>query len=42
DDDPHWQEVPDRTLLAASGTDVRLTPLKEPGETATPVVSRSV
>ncbi|MGV9900524.1 class II glutamine amidotransferase, partial [Streptomyces tendae] len=33
DDDPHWQEVPDRTLLAASGTDVRLTPLKEPGET---------
>ncbi|MFC8343172.1 ergothioneine biosynthesis protein EgtC [Streptomyces sp. NPDC057280] len=30
DDDPHWQEVPDRTLLAASGTDVLLTPLKEP------------
>ncbi|MEU4658910.1 ergothioneine biosynthesis protein EgtC [Streptomyces sp. NPDC023723] len=29
DDDPHWQEVPDRTLLAASRTDVRLTPLKE-------------
>ncbi|WP_405740788.1 ergothioneine biosynthesis protein EgtC [Streptomyces sp. NBC_00028] len=30
DDDPHWQEVPDRTLLAADGTDVLLTPLKEP------------
>ncbi|MEU7211011.1 ergothioneine biosynthesis protein EgtC [Streptomyces sp. NPDC044989] len=34
DDDPGWQEVPDRTLLTASRTDVRLTPLKEPGETA--------
>ncbi|PAZ15059.1 ergothioneine biosynthesis protein EgtC [Streptomyces sp. SA15] len=30
DDDPHWQEVPDRTLFAASRTDVLLTPLKEP------------
>ncbi|MGY0020292.1 ergothioneine biosynthesis protein EgtC [Streptomyces sp. cg35] len=30
DDDPHWVEVPDRTLLAASRTDVLLTPLKEP------------
>ncbi|MGV9883585.1 ergothioneine biosynthesis protein EgtC [Streptomyces sp. NPDC003006] len=30
DDDPHWCEVPDRTLLAASHTDVLLTPLKEP------------
>ncbi|MGV9525812.1 ergothioneine biosynthesis protein EgtC [Streptomyces cellulosae] len=30
DDDPHWQEAPDRTLLAASRTDVLLTPLKEP------------
>lgn len=28
DDDPHWQEVPDRTLLTASRTDVLLTPLK--------------
>ncbi|MDH6566182.1 glutamine amidotransferase [Streptomyces sp. SAI-117] len=28
DDDPHWREVPDRTLLAASRTDVLLTPLK--------------
>jgi glutamine amidotransferase len=33
DDDPHWQEVPDRTLLAASRTDVLLTPLKEPVQT---------
>ncbi|MFI9169083.1 ergothioneine biosynthesis protein EgtC [Streptomyces lincolnensis] len=32
DDDPHWQEVPDRTLLAASRTDVLLTPLKEPSD----------
>jgi glutamine amidotransferase len=30
DDGPHWREVPDRTLLAASRTDVLLTPLKEP------------
>ncbi|MEV7127860.1 ergothioneine biosynthesis protein EgtC [Streptomyces sp. NPDC093260] len=29
DDDPHWREVPDRTLLAASRTDVLLTPLKD-------------
>ncbi|MEU6808077.1 ergothioneine biosynthesis protein EgtC [Streptomyces sp. NPDC046831] len=29
DDDPRWTEVPDRTLLAASRTDVLLTPLKE-------------
>ncbi|MEV3958149.1 ergothioneine biosynthesis protein EgtC [Streptomyces albogriseolus] len=29
DDDPHWQEVPDRTLLVASRADVLLTPLKE-------------
>ncbi|MEV5645501.1 ergothioneine biosynthesis protein EgtC [Streptomyces flaveolus] len=34
DDDPHWQEVPDRTLLAASGTDVLLTPLEDPRESA--------
>ncbi|WP_369274983.1 ergothioneine biosynthesis protein EgtC [Streptomyces sp. R11] len=32
DDDPHWQEVPDRTLLAASRTDVLLTPLKDPSD----------
>ncbi|WP_338674240.1 ergothioneine biosynthesis protein EgtC [Streptomyces sp. SCSIO 30461] len=30
DDDPHWREVPDRTLLVATRTDVLLTPLKEP------------
>ena len=30
DDDPRWREVPDRTLLAATRTDVLLTPLKEP------------
>ncbi|WP_020116955.1 ergothioneine biosynthesis protein EgtC [Streptomyces canus] len=28
DDDPHWREVPDRTLLTASRTEVLLTPLK--------------
>ncbi|MFF7639720.1 ergothioneine biosynthesis protein EgtC [Streptomyces canus] len=28
DDDPQWREVPDRTLLTASRTDVLLTPLK--------------
>ncbi|MFJ8196531.1 ergothioneine biosynthesis protein EgtC [Streptomyces sp. NPDC096152] len=32
DDDPHWREVPDRTLLAASRTDILLTPLKDPTE----------
>ncbi|MFF9126816.1 ergothioneine biosynthesis protein EgtC [Streptomyces sp. NPDC014889] len=32
DDDPHWRQVPDRTLLAASRTDVLLTPLKDPTE----------
>ncbi|MFE6617668.1 ergothioneine biosynthesis protein EgtC [Streptomyces sp. NPDC057740] len=36
DDDPHWQEVPDRTLLAASRTDVLLTPLKDPGDALAP------
>ncbi|MEU6457472.1 ergothioneine biosynthesis protein EgtC [Streptomyces sp. NPDC047065] len=34
DDDPHWQEVPDRTLLVAGRTEVQLTPLKEPGDPA--------
>ncbi|MET8245014.1 ergothioneine biosynthesis protein EgtC [Streptomyces sp. NPDC005202] len=29
DDDPHWRQVPDCTLLAASRTDVLLTPLKD-------------
>ncbi|WP_151770613.1 ergothioneine biosynthesis protein EgtC [Streptomyces abyssomicinicus] len=30
DDDPFWREVPDRTLLAATRTDVLLTPLDGP------------
>ncbi|MCT4353507.1 ergothioneine biosynthesis protein EgtC [Streptomyces sp. Je 1-79] len=30
DDDPHWHEVPDRTLLTATRTDVTVTSLKEP------------
>lgn len=30
DDDSRWQEVPDRTLLVATSTDILLTPLKEP------------
>jgi glutamine amidotransferase len=29
DDDPNWQEVPDRTLLSATRTEVLLTPLKD-------------
>ncbi|MEU9558599.1 ergothioneine biosynthesis protein EgtC [Streptomyces fumanus] len=36
DDDPAWQEVPDRTLLTASRTEVLLTPLKEPSDTLAP------
>lgn len=28
DDDPTWQEIPDRHLIEVDGTDVRLTPLK--------------
>jgi gamma-glutamyl hercynylcysteine S-oxide hydrolase len=36
DDDPHWQEVPDRTLLAASRTDVLLTPLKDLSDDSAP------
>jgi glutamine amidotransferase len=32
DDDPHWCEVPDRTLLAATRTDVLLTPLDDPAD----------
>ncbi|MFF4585113.1 ergothioneine biosynthesis protein EgtC [Streptomyces sp. NPDC001388] len=37
DDDPRWQEVPDRTLLVASRTEVLLTPLKDPTTDAAPV-----
>ncbi|MDT9696501.1 ergothioneine biosynthesis protein EgtC [Streptomyces sp. P17] len=40
DDDPLWHEVPDRTLLVAKGTDVILTPLKEPGEASAPAPSK--
>ncbi|GGL64981.1 gamma-glutamyl-hercynylcysteine sulfoxide hydrolase [Streptomyces fumigatiscleroticus] len=40
DDDPRWQEVPDRTLLAASRTDVLLTPLKEPGDAPAPAPAK--
>ncbi|MGW1777572.1 ergothioneine biosynthesis protein EgtC [Streptomyces sp. NPDC002143] len=36
DDDPRWQEVPDRTLLAASRADVLLTPLKDPSPDVAP------
>ncbi|MFF3611917.1 ergothioneine biosynthesis protein EgtC [Streptomyces sp. NPDC002580] len=32
DDDPRWREVPDRTLLTASRTEVLLTPLKDMSE----------
>ncbi|MFB6957781.1 ergothioneine biosynthesis protein EgtC [Streptomyces sp. NPDC056309] len=39
DDDPHWVQVPDRTLLAASRTDVLLTPLKDPTEDLAPARS---
>ncbi|WP_438484553.1 ergothioneine biosynthesis protein EgtC [Streptomyces sp. S186] len=30
DESPHWTEVPESTLLRATRTEVRLTPLKEP------------
>ncbi|MGW1146725.1 ergothioneine biosynthesis protein EgtC [Streptomyces sp. NPDC002454] len=30
DDDPRWRQVPDRTLLTATATEVHLTPLEEP------------
>ncbi|SEP67019.1 glutamine amidotransferase [Streptomyces sp. yr375] len=36
DDDPHWQEVPDHTLLTASRSDVLLTPLKDPSPDVAP------
>ncbi|MFJ2302146.1 ergothioneine biosynthesis protein EgtC [Streptomyces sp. NPDC087787] len=39
DDDPHWRQVPDRALLAASRTDVLLTPLKNPTEDLAPARS---
>jgi glutamine amidotransferase len=36
DDDPDWQQVPDRTLLTAGRTEVLLTPLEEPSDTLAP------
>ncbi|MBC7271907.1 MAG: ergothioneine biosynthesis protein EgtC [Streptomyces sp.] len=36
DDAPGWREVPDRTLLTASGAEVLLTPLKEPSDASVP------
>ncbi|MEU3252481.1 ergothioneine biosynthesis protein EgtC [Streptomyces sp. NPDC006997] len=36
DDAPQWREVPDRTLLTAGRTEVRLTPLKEPSDASLP------
>jgi glutamine amidotransferase len=40
DDDPHWQEVPDRTLLTATRTEVLLTPLKDPLKDLAPEPSK--
>ncbi|MFI9650409.1 ergothioneine biosynthesis protein EgtC [Streptomyces sp. NPDC052040] len=39
DDDPRWQEVPDRTLLSATRTGVALTPLKDPRDDLAPAPS---
>ncbi|MFE2584076.1 ergothioneine biosynthesis protein EgtC [Streptomyces sp. NPDC059378] len=36
DDDPHWLQVPDRTLLVASRAEVLLTPIGEPSTEAVP------
>lgn len=36
DDDPRWTQVPDRTLVTADPTEVRLAPLKEPSHAAAP------
>ncbi|MGW5251416.1 ergothioneine biosynthesis protein EgtC [Streptomyces sp. NPDC004012] len=36
DDDPRWREVPDRTLLSATRTDVLLIPLKDPRDDMAP------
>lgn len=40
DDDPHWQEAPDRTLLTATRTEVLLTPLKDPLKDPAPAPSK--
>ncbi|MFF1477192.1 ergothioneine biosynthesis protein EgtC [Streptomyces sp. NPDC058301] len=39
DDDPLWHEVPDRTLLVATRTDLVLTTLKEPSSCTSPTRS---
>ncbi|MFE0517226.1 class II glutamine amidotransferase, partial [Streptomyces sp. NPDC058964] len=36
DDDPHWREVPDRTLLTARRAGVLLTPVEDPASSPTP------
>ncbi|MFF9275706.1 ergothioneine biosynthesis protein EgtC [Streptomyces griseosporeus] len=41
DDDPRWRDVPDRTLLAATRTEVLLTPLKDLDEDASPKEPRT-
>ncbi|MGW7257494.1 ergothioneine biosynthesis protein EgtC [Streptomyces sp. NPDC054834] len=41
DDDPRWQEVPDRTLLAADRAGARLTPLKDLAPSPTPRSARA-
>ncbi|MET9731023.1 ergothioneine biosynthesis protein EgtC [Streptomyces sp. NPDC006458] len=40
DDDPLWQEVPDRTLLVATATDVQLSALKEPSDASAPATPK--
>ncbi|MFJ2813700.1 MULTISPECIES: ergothioneine biosynthesis protein EgtC [unclassified Streptomyces] len=40
DDDPLWHEVPDRTLLTVTRTDVRATALKEPSPASAPAPSK--
>ncbi|MFE2262462.1 ergothioneine biosynthesis protein EgtC [Streptomyces griseosporeus] len=41
DDDPRWRDVPDRTLLAATRSEVLLTPLKDLDEDASPKEPRT-
>ncbi|MFG2357222.1 ergothioneine biosynthesis protein EgtC [Streptomyces sp. NPDC048521] len=41
DDDPLWQEVPDRTVLTASRAGALLTPLEEPAASPTPGSARA-
>jgi glutamine amidotransferase len=41
DDDPLWQEVPDRTVLTASRTEVLFAPLEDPAASPTPGSARA-